>query len=197
MTFKYNCTHRFTKFIEEPAQEEIYECPHYFGMSLDQVIAAGAPQFLRTILDQFPWQGRPTVLQIRPQDFRTENILIDGTWWHCDTNYRATDGSKIWAKNETDMRLMVVSFGGVRETEFVKTPMEYEGWANSKQLLDGKEFEIEVAQPNQLVEYTSLDFHRASPNIRFGKMRLMIVAFESDEIMGNVNVLPSIKDQGK
>ena len=196
----YNASHTFTKFIEEPSQEDLYNCPHYFGMSTEQVKKSGAPEFLLKILDQFPWTGRPNVCQIRPQDFRYGRPPIDGGFWHVDDNVRLLDNKVATAKHIDDMKLFVISFGGMCLTEFCKTPMELpnhfeSGPHSTYQGFISTPFEIHTAQHNQLVEYTSKDFHQASPVFNTGKIRLMMVLFESDSIMGNVRVLPSIREQ--
>src|SRR5271166_3488636 len=118
----YNVTHKLTKQIPEPSQEEIYNCPYYFGMSLEQVKQSGAPEFLVKILDQFPWDGRKSILQIRPQDFRYRRPNIDGGFWHCDDNVRLISSTPS-ADSIDDFHLMVISWGGVCGTEFIETPM--------------------------------------------------------------------------
>lgn len=206
----YNTTHRFTKVIEAPSQEDIYNCPHYFAMSYDQVKASGAPQFLIGLLDQFPFDGRKNILQIRPQDFRNDNSPIDGKHWHTDYNVRVLDNGiqrKIYAKNHDDFHLMVISWGAGCCTEFIDTPMELpdnlavkdtkEGWDFWNGLLNGKLSEphaIITAPKNQMVEYTARDLHRADGILHSTGLRLMIVAFDCDEIDGTVRVLPSIRN---
>lgn len=206
----YNTTHRFTKVIEAPSQEDIYNCPHYFAMSYDQVKASGAPQFLIGLLDQFPFDGRRNILQIRPQDFRNDNSPIDGKHWHTDYNVRVLDDGiqrKIYAKNHNDFHLMVISWGAGCCTEFIDTPMELpdnlavkdtkEGWDFWDDLLNDKLSEphtIITAPKNQMVEYTARDLHRADGILHSTGLRLMIVAFDCDEIDGKVRVLPSIRN---
>jgi len=206
----YNTSHKFTKIIDPPSQDEIYNCPHYFGMSYDQVKSSGAPDFLMKILDQFPFDGRKNILQIRPQDFRSKNMKIDGTHWHTDYNVRLLDSSgqkKVYAKNHDDFHLMVISWGAGYSTEFIATPMNL---PNNLELKDTKEkwenwdvtlkdrlsnpFVTVTAPKNQMVEYTTRDLHRADGIMHSSGLRLMIVAFDCDEIDGNVRILPSIKE---
>lgn len=203
----YNTTHRFTKIIESPTQEDIYNCPHYFGMSYDQVKASNAPQFLLKLLDQFPFDGRKNILQIRPQDFRDGNIGIDGRHWHTDYNVRLLNDKKAYAKNHDDFHLMVISWGAGCSTEFIDTPMEL---PNNLELTDSKEkwdlwdtalskklsepFEKSMAPKNQMVEYTARDLHRADGIMHIKGLRLMIVAFDCSDIDGNIRILPSIRD---
>jgi hypothetical protein len=202
----YNTTHQFTKIIAPPSQEDIYNCPHYFGMSYEQVKQSGAPQFLLSLLDQFPFDGRKNILQIRPQDFRTDSPSIDGRHWHSDYNVRLLD-KKIYANSHDDFHLMVISWGAGCCTEFIDTPMELpnnldlkdskEGWelwdSSLKTKLEDPHTVVSAAK-NQMVEYTSRDLHRAGSTAYSQGYRLMIVAFDCDSIDGNVRVLPSIKE---
>ena len=103
----YNTTHKFTKLIEPPSQEEIYNCPYYFSMSYEQIKAADPPQFLLNILDQFPFDGRQNIIQVRPQDFR-KNIIVDGKQWHTDVSARLLNDKKLFAKKHDDWHLMLV-----------------------------------------------------------------------------------------
>ena len=109
----YNTTHKLTKVIEAPTQEDIYNCPHYFAMSYNQLKESGAPEFLIALLDQSPFDGRKNILQIRPQDHRSSNIKIDGSHWHTDYNVQLlVDGEqkKIYADDHDDFHLMVISW---------------------------------------------------------------------------------------
>jgi hypothetical protein len=202
----YNTTHQFTKIIEPPAEEDIYNCPHYFGMSYDQVKASGAPRFLINLLDQFPFDGRKNILQIRPQDFRMENANIDGKHWHTDYNVRLLD-KKIYANNLDDFHLMVISWGAGCCTSFIDTPMElpnnletkdtkegWELWNNALNKKLEKPYNIITAPKNQMVEYTARDLHKADGIMHSQGLRLMIVAFDCDDINGNIRILPSIKE---
>lgn len=202
----YNTTHRFTKTIAPPSQEDIYNCPHYFAMSYNQVKASGAPQFLIDLLDQFPFDGRKNILQIRPQDFRDGNIGIDGRHWHTDYNVRLLD-KKVYASSHDDFHLMVISWGAGCSTEFIDTGMEL---PNNLELKDSKKkwdlwdvalnsklkepYKVVAAKKNQMVEYTARDLHRADGVLHSKGLRLMIVAFDCDDIDGNVRILPSIRD---
>lgn len=206
----YNTTHKFTKVISPPSQEDIYNCPHYFGMNYDQVKNANAPKFLMDLLDQFPFDGRKNILQIRPQDFRSSNIKIDGSHWHTDYNVRLLvngEQTKIYADDHDDFHLMVISWGHGPSTEFIKTSMELPdnlknkdsdaGWkiwddALTKQL--AQPYESITAPKNQMIEYTTRDLHRADGILHSTGLRLMIVAFDCNNIDGQIRVLPSIKD---
>lgn len=201
----YNTTHKISKVIEPPSQEDIYNCPHYFAMSYDQVKNSGAPQFLMNLLDQFPFDGRKNVLQIRPQDFRSGKSNIDGTFWHCDDSVRLLDsrGSQYdaWAKDEFDWHLMVISWGAGCKTQFIDTPMELTGSikdqaGSTRQLHEQlkKPYEIMSAEKNQMIEYTSRDVHRADGICHSAGLRLMIVAFDCSNIDGNIRMLPSIRE---
>lgn len=207
----YNTTHRLTKYILPPSQEEIYNCPHYFAMSYEQVKASGAPHFLIALLDQFPFDGRKNILQIRPQDFRSGNTSIDGRHWHTDYNVRLLDLQgeqyKVYAKNHDDFHLMVISWGAGCSTEFINTPMElpdnlesiyskeeWEKWNNALNEQLDKPYQVISAPKNQMIEYTSRDLHRADGIMHSSGLRLMIVAFDCNDIDGTVRVLPSIKD---
>src|SRR5271170_2742591 len=101
----YNTTHKLTKIILPPSQEDIYNCPHYFAMSYEQVKSSGAPEFLIKLLDQFPFDDRKNILQIRPQDFRKDNASIDGRHWHTDYNVRILEAGqqkKVYANSHDD-----------------------------------------------------------------------------------------------
>lgn len=202
----YNTTHKLTKIILPPSHEDIYNCPHYFGMSYEQVKSSGAPKFLIDLLDQFPFDGRKNILQIRPQDFRIQNANIDGRHWHTDYNVRLLD-KKVYANNHDDFHLMVISWGAGCSTEFIETPMDL---PNNLELKDSKEkwdlwdsalssrlaqpFDVISAPKNQMMEYTARDLHRADGIMHSTGLRLMIVAFDCDDIDGNERILPSIRD---
>jgi hypothetical protein len=207
----YNTTHKLTNVIAPPSHEDIYNCPHYFAMSYDQVKNAGAPEFLIKLLDQFPFDGRKNILQIRPQDFRSGNAPIDGRHWHTDYNVRLLDSTgnqfKVYAKDHDDFHLMVISWGAGYNTEFIDSPMElpdnlntiysesaWEKWNNALNDELKKPYTVVSAPKNQMIEYTSRDLHRANGIMNSTGMRLMIVAFDCSEIDGTVRVLPSIKD---
>ena len=188
----YNVTHKVSKIIEPPSQEDIYNCPYYFAMSYDQVKKSGAPQFLINLLDQFPWDGRKNVLQIRPQDFRNGNSPIDGTFWHLDDSVRlltpAGQEVNVFAKSLYDWHLMVISWGAGCNTQFITTPMSDLGELH-------RPFETITAEKNQLIEYTSRDLHRADGICHSTGLRLMIVAFDCSDVDGNVRILPSIREK--
>lgn len=207
----YNTTYKLTQIIEPPSQEDIYNCPHYFAMSYEQVKRSGAPDFLIKLLDQFPFDGRKNILQIRPQDFRAGNNPIDGRHWHTDYNVRLLDekGSqyKVYADGHDDFHLMVISWGAGCSTEFITTPFElpdnlankdsqkaWESWDSQLQNRLQQPYEVTSAPKNQMAEYTTRDFHRADGVMHSSGLRLMIVAFDCHSIDGTVRVLPSIKD---
>lgn len=201
----YNQTFHPSKFIEPPTQEEIYRLPEYFAMSLDEVVAHDqCPSFLKRILFEFPWDGRPSVLQIRPQDFRQKKPDLLGDHWHTDVMVRLNDGRVRVAKSSYEFHLMVCSWGDVTETEFISTPMDMPDMFDPgvdfspMQLLttaQSIQHTIWRASPGQLVEYTSRDLHRMSPDIRLGRLRLMIVAFNCDHVPANGIVIPSIAEK--
>jgi hypothetical protein len=202
----YNTGHRLSKIILPPSQEEIYHCPHYFAMSYDQVKKAGAPAFLIGLLDQFPFDGRKNILQIRPQDFRKGKTRIDGVHIHTDYNVRILDEKriqkKIYARDHEDFHLMVISWGAGCQTEFLETPMDLPNnlthWEEFNKELKERlalPYEMMSAPKNQMMEYTSLDLHRAHGLVHSQGLRLMIVAFDCDDIDGSDRVLPSIKEQ--
>lgn len=208
---QYNTGLKLTKIIQPPSQEDIYNCPHYFAMSYDQVKASGAPEFLIKLLDQFPFDGRKNVLQIRPQDFRNGNPSIDGRHWHTDYNVRLVkpDGSqyKVYANSHEDFHLMVISWGAGASTDFITTPMElpdnlknkdsdedWNFWNDELNKRLAQPFDFVKAEKNQMVEYTTRELHRADGIVHSNGLRLMIVAFDCDSIDGTVRVLPSIRD---
>lgn len=201
-TIIYNSGHRFLSFIDPPSQEEIYNCPEFFACSTDEVKAhAGTPEFLKRLIDSYPWADRPNVLQIRPQDFRNGKPELLGDHWHVDVNVRLKDGKVREAKDIDDWRLLVCSWGNIVETEFIKTPLHLPNvceTGNHPQFfahVNTLPFQIEACLPNQLAEYTSRDIHRMGSKIRPGRFRLMIVAFESSTVTGDGWVLPSIREK--
>jgi hypothetical protein len=208
----YNTGHKFIKIIDPPSQEDIYNCPYYLAMSYEQIKQSGAPQFLIKILNEFPFSGRKNFLQIRPQDFRTNELPynFDGTHWHTDYNVRLLRYDKqvkFYAKNHQDFRIMSMSFGAGPSTQFITTPMEL---PNNLETQDSKEkwdiwdksvksrleqgYDSKTSAKNQLSEYTTLDLHRCDGSIYSNGLRLVIVAIENDDIDGNVRILPTIRD---
>lgn len=202
----YNATWRRKNFIEGPTQDQIYRMPEYFARSREEVFAdPRCPDFLKRILDQFPWDGRKSLLQIRPQDFRTRVPEALGSNWHTDIMVRLHDGNVRVARDSKEMHLMVCSWGDVVETEFLGNPMEM------RDIFDGQKPEfspmdllntvhrtplkIESARPGELIEYTSADIHRMGDRPRLGRLRLMIVAFDSDTIEAGGIELPSIEER--
>jgi hypothetical protein len=199
----YNTGQRYGKLIEPPTQEEIYNMPEYFALSREEIYAHdGCPSFLKRILDQFPWDGRNNVLQVRPQDFRKAKPALLGDHWHIDIMVRLNDGHVRVAKSLDEFHLMVCSWGDVVETEFIATPLDLPD-LNDPSIshmdffheVNRRQFEIRAPKPGQLVEYTSKDIHRMGPNIKLGNLRLMIVAFDTDSVGGSGLILPSIRDK--
>lgn len=200
----YNVTHKVSKIIEAPSEEDIYNCPYYFAMSYEQVKNSGAPQFLMNLLDQFPFDGRKNVLQIRPQDFRSGNLAVDGNFWHCDDSVRLLTPSgnetSVFAKDEYDWHLMVISWGAGCKTQFITTPMGLAGSINDQagstrelHIQLRQPFEVMTAEKNQMIEYTSRDVHKADGICHSTGLRLMIVAFDCSHVDGNVRILPTIR----
>jgi len=208
-TLLYNGTHKLTKVIAPPSQEDIYNCPHYFGMSYEQVKWSGPPRFLINLLDQFPFDGRKNVLRICPQDFRQGIATIDGTYWHVDHSVRLLRLNqtewKAYAKTPDEFHLMLISWGAGCKTEFLDSPMELPAkivedryrsdWkvALEKRLSEDPP-KIVTVEKNQLVEYTSRDIHREDGVVHSTGLRLMVAALDCDDIQGNVRIFASIKE---
>lgn len=208
----YNTGHRFTKIIDPPSQEDIYNCKYYFGLNYNQVKVSGAPKFLIDLLDQFPLDGRNNFLQIRPQDFRVGMPYnVDGTHWHTDYGVRLVDSNgnqiKAYAKNHNEFHVMTISWGHGTLTDFIKTPMElpnnleynntkerWEFWNNSLLNRLKEPFEFISAPMNQMSEYTSRDLHRNDGIIHSNGLRLLIIATDCDHIEGSVRIWPSIRE---
>ncbi len=200
----YNTGHSFTKLIEPPTQEEIMDCAEFFALSKEEVLAhPKCTPALARIINEFPWTGRHSVVQVRPQDFRVSAPEVLGGHWHLDNMVMLNDGRKRIASSADEFKLMVISFGEVVETEFIRTPLDlpnvYKNECTLPELLFDRlgqeQFEIHSPLPNQMVEYTSKDMHRIGLNPKLGNCRLMIVAFECDSYMGGGIVLPSINEK--
>lgn len=198
----YNTGLKLGSFLTPIEQKEIYECPEFFAMSRDEIIQSGqCPDSLKRALDEMPWTGRHNVIQVRPQDWRTQHPVVLGAGWHVDVNARLNDGTVRVAKSPTDFHLMVVSFGEVAETDFIATPMELPDVMTADHgHLFGVEihkqaFEVVSNQPCQLAEYTSTDIHRLSTRYRLGRLRLLIVAFESDDVPSGGAIMPSLAER--
>lgn len=198
----YNTTHKLGAFIEGPTQEEIYNCPHYFAMSLQQIRDAKAPTWLLKVLDQFPFDGRNSIIQVRPQNFRNENIKIDGSHWHSDYNQRLIDKDgneyKVYPTRHDDFHVMTVAWGAGPQTEFITTPMElpnnledWQAWRDALDLRLSQPYESMKCPKGQMIEYTSYDLHRADGILHSTGYRLIIIAFDNDKIEGNVRINPS------
>lgn len=199
----YNSGFRFDKFIAPPSQDEIHNCPEYFAFSKEEIYDhKDAPEFLKRIIREFPWDGRKSVLQVRPQDWRKTRPVMLGDGWHIDDCVRLKDGKVRVCKNFDDFKLMTVSFGNVCETDFMSTILDLPDL--SMPGTNYAEFFAHVATlkttslrpaPNQLAIYTSKDIHKVGSLHHLGKLRLMIVAFESDVVDGEGLCLPSIKER--
>lgn len=170
-------------------------------MSYDQVKNSGAPKFLIDLLDRFPFDGRKNVLQIRPQNFRDGNPSIDGNHWHSDYNVRLLGDRKAYAKDHDEFHLMAISWGAGCSTEFIETPMElhnnlidWNAWDEQLNERLRQPYEAITVPKGQMMEYTARDLHRADGVLHSAGLRLMIVAFDCDDIEGNIRILPSIKD---
>ncbi len=204
----YNQSWHRRQTIEGPTQEQIFTMPEYFALSREEVYAhAGCPDFLKRILDLFPWDGRKSLLQIRPQDFRTRMPDALGSNWHTDIMVRLHDGHVRVARDSYEMHLMVCSWGEVVETEFIGNAMEMRDIFDKQtpefspmDLLNNvhrTRLQIERAEPGQLIEYTSRDIHRMGERPRLGRLRLMIVAFDSDTIEAGGIIIPSIEERSR
>jgi hypothetical protein len=201
----YNNGVKFGKIIEEPSQGEIYSCPEYFAMSREEIEAdEGCPPFLRRILGEFPFDGRPNVVQVRPQDFRSGYPILIGDHWHTDVLVRLNDKRVRVAKHAHEFHLMVASWGNVVETEFMTEPTDMPDLFTDKafgpvQLLSWARLytgKTQCAEPGQLVEYTSTDIHRVPGNsANIGRCRLLIIAFDCDEYMAGGKKLQSIAEK--
>ncbi len=188
-----------------PTQAEIYGCPEYFGLSRDEITShESCPSFLRRILAAFPWDGRQSVVQVRPQDFRKAAPEALGRHWHTDINVLLNDGQRRIASSSSELHLMVCSWGGVVGTEFMTTPLtlpDVLNPASNFSPMDLHNAANAVTEPGyvstdgELVEYTSLDIHRMGPSPTLGTLRLMIVAFDSDQIAGGGKILPSLSSR--
>lgn len=201
----FNTSYRLGKILEPLSQEEILNTPEFYAMSLEGILESGrCPDHLRRVLLELEWGNRPTVVQVRPQDFRFGHPHILGTGWHVDVNTVLMNGTEHKAKSLDEFYSMVVSFGDVAETEFIKGPLEINrpnvdpydhcGFAD---LVNSLKFETVTAFPNQMATYTSRDIHRINPKIRRGNMRLIIVTFECDEAVdkNGGQIRPSIREK--
>lgn len=199
----FNDRYKLSKTFAPVSQEEIFNCPEYYAMSLDDILYhKDCSDFLKNILYGFPWKNRAQVIQVRPQDFRTGKPHVLGDGWHCDINTTLANGRIHSPKDLDEFRMMTVSFGDVAETELIKDPIEiddvspyeFHSFYNKVSLM---KFETVTAAPNQLVDYSSTDIHRINPNYRIGKMRLIIVAFECDDPIEKEGgrVGPSIRER--
>lgn len=201
----YNTGWKPGKIIPSPTQEEILYLPEYFAFSKEEIYAdKDCPYFLKTILDQYQFDGRNNVIQVRTQDFRDPKVIMKGDHWHTDIMVTLNDGKLRVARNVKDFHLMVCSWGDVVETEFMKTPLDMPDLFDSQGPFSPMDLLIKANSikdqtysplPGQLVEYTSADIHKMGSKIRAARLRLMIVAFDCDSYMGGGIKLPSIKNR--
>ncbi len=201
----YNTGVKFGKIIESPTQEEIYSCPHYFAFSKQEIFDdKDCPPFLKRLLDEFPFDGRNNVVQVRPQDFRTAKPPLIGDHWHTDVMVRLNDNKVRCASSINEFHLMVASWGGVTSTEFMFSEFEAPDILGNMEKFGALELLNKAnavsqiskkALDGELVEYTSGDIHRVSNDFVLGKMRLIVVAFDCDSYLGGGQKLQSIKEK--
>lgn len=198
----YNASHKFTKHLLPLSQEQIFYCPEYFGMTVDEVCEhPTCPGFLKETLREFPWSGRCNSLQIRPQDFRYRMPVLLGNGWHVDCNVRLKDGKIRTARHIDDWKIMGVSFGDVVQTIFIETVLDLPELSVPQQddhgkfffeILPAQKFTYHAPAECQLAEYTTRDIHSIGKNFNMGRMRLLILGVESDDYAGGGMQLPSI-----
>jgi hypothetical protein len=201
----YNTGFKSCKVIKGPTQEQIYKMPEFFAMSRNEICNnAKCPDVLKEILDQYPWDGRDNVIQVRTQDFRVKRPPALGGHWHTDVMVLLNDGISRIAKSSDELHLMVCSWGGVVGTDFLTTPMEMgDVFTKADNFTVGNIMLNANAGPQdhyqskdgELIEYTSLDIHRMGTTPNLGKFRLMIVAFDCSTISPGGIVLPSIEER--
>lgn len=199
----FNTTYRMGERLAPLSQDEILHTPEYYALSLDQILDDGnCPAHLKRVLLAFPWSSRPNYIQVRPQDWRKGRPEVLGGGWHVDINTNLSGGHppKV-AKSLDEFRSMVVSFGDVVETEFIRGPIEvhadpYDHCAFND-AVSRKSFATDIAAPDQIAIYTTRDIHRIAPHARPGKARLIIVTVECDEALppGAGYVKPSIAER--
>lgn len=205
---EYNSGWRPTKRIEGPTQEQIFTMPEYFALSRAEIYAdPKCPDFLKRLLDEFPWDGRHNVIQVRPQDFRKGVPRVLGEGWHTDIMVCLPDRHRV-CEAVQEFHLMVASWGNVVGTEFMARPFR------ARDIFDGQKPEFTpgelhelaknqeasgapsfISGDGQLVEYTSADLHRVARNPKPGRLRLMIVAFDCNSVPGGGLILPSISEK--
>lgn len=204
----FNHTYRLGNVLAPLTQEEILNTPEFYAMSREAILASPrCPAHLARILLELPFGGRPSVVQVRPQDFRGKTPHILGTGWHVDLNTALSNGRMHNAKCIDEFTSMVVSFGDVADTQFLKGPLEIDtaradpfdhcAFADYISRTFGQAPTV-TTKPNQVASYTSRDIHRVNPNIRPGRGRIIIVTFECDDALeadaGRVG--PSILERG-
>ena len=202
----YNTGFKISKYIKGPTQEQIYTMPEYFAMSKTEIYAdPNCPSILKEILDQFPWDGRHNVIQVRPQDFKIQipkEAL--GGHYHTDIMVLLNDGTSRIAKDSNELHLMVCSWGDVVGTDFLTTPIEMGDIFNPADNTSPMDVHLKAlhgpqdhyqSKNGELIEYTSLDIHRMGSNPKLGRYRLMIVAFDCDSVPAGGKILPSIAEK--
>ena len=203
----FNTNYKLDKILPPLSQEEILNTPEFFAMSTEQIYySPRCPRHLRTLLLSMPWTDRPNFVQVRPQDFRKQPAFALGQAWHVDVNTNLANGQVHLAKNLDEFRSMVVSFGDVAETEFVRDPLEID--TSRINPYDHGQFAGHVSSlspaaiasaPNQVAVYTGRDIHRVGTNVRLGNARLIIVSVECDDeipVAGG-QIRPSIMELGR
>lgn len=201
----FNSTYRLGATLAPLNQEEIINTPEFYAMSREAIVASGkCPAHLKTVLDALPWTGRPNFVQVRPQDFRKRVPHVLGDGWHVDLNTSLANGRMHLAKSLDEYRSMVVSFGDVAETEFIKGPIKLDcderlpfDHVAFFDKINASYYNTVTLAPDQVATYTSRDIHRINPNIRLGRARLIIVTVELDEAIeaeGGI-IKPAIRER--
>lgn len=201
----FNTTFSLGKVLAPLSQEEIFNTPEFYAMSFENILKSGrCPKHLKRVIEEMELGERPNVIQVRPQDFRERAPYILGDGWHVDVNTNLANGREHRAKSLDEFSSRVVSFGDVAETEFIAGPFEVDTDRFSPfdhsafaQHVACRSFKTIVSLPNQLAKYTSRDIHRVNPNIRLGRMRLIIVTFECEEAIEETGgqIRPSIREK--
>jgi hypothetical protein len=178
----FNDTFRMGATLPPLSQEEILNTPEFYCMSLVEILDSGkCPSHLGNRLRLMPWTGRPNFIQVRIQDMTQ---TPRGSYFHVDVNTILANGIHHCAKSFNEFRSMTVSFGDVVEAEFIKEPFEMD--LTMAQAVSGAyqlpALETVSAKPNQIVTYSSRDFHRCGLTYRNpGNVRLIIVSVELDD----------------
>lgn len=201
----FNTGFRLGKTLGPLSQDEIFNTPEFYAMSREEIYRSGkCPAHLKRVLDELEWSNRPNFVQVRPQDFRTGMPHVLGDGWHVDVQTALANGRMHVAKSLDEYRSMVVSFGNVAETEFIKGPLDLScherlpfDHVGFHDLVNARTYDTVKLAPDQMAVYGTRDIHRISPHIRLGRMRLIIVTVELDdwlEVDGGV-MKPSIRER--